>query len=150
MAGWIENSFLLNNMAYSTAAFLFGVVLSVFLWIRYQRADATLRAFRAFVTATTIGSLVDVFASYAVINCQQLPAAFVMFINTVSCLTTSTCAFLLVGYVHSYVKNPRVIPKIFNGILVIINYLMHILNLFFGFYYYIDENHEFIHGRFYV
>ena len=150
MSQGFEYSFSGFYATYSVAALVFGFVLCVFLWIRYQRADETLRAFRAFVTATTVAAALDVCASWSSFNAGMLPHGIIMGLNTLSCIASSTCAYMLVHYVHSYVKNKLALPRIINGFILGINYLMHILNLFFGFYYYVNDQGEFIHGSFYV
>ncbi|MCR5098034.1 MAG: response regulator [Lachnospiraceae bacterium] len=138
------------NASYSVAAVLFGAVLSLFLFIRYPKADATMRAFRKFVLATTISAVLEIVANGAAFYSQDLPTWFVMFSNMISGFGTATCSYFLVSYVYSYVKDMHILPRIINNIILITSYILQLLNLRFHFYYYVDEAKNFVHEKHYV
>ena len=138
------------NASYSIAAIIFGSVLSVFLFIRYPKADATMRAFRKFVLATTISAALEVVANGAAFYSQSFPGWFVMAANMISGFGTATCSYFLVSYVYSYVRDMHVLPRIINQCILLISYGLQLLNLRFHFYYYVDKNGVFVHERFYV
>ena len=138
------------NANFSVAAVLFGIVLSVFLWIRYTKADASMRAFRMFVLVTTISAALEIVANGFAHYSQSLPAGLVMFANMISGFGTATCAYLLVSYVYSYVKDMHVVPRIINIVILVVSFILQILNLRFHFYYYVDDSGRFVHNTLYV
>ena len=150
MTGVLEFRFSAFNASYSVAAFLFGLILCLFLWIRYPKPDATLRTFRSFVTTITAGAILDVIASWAVYNIKLVPDFIVIGTHLLSCFASVTAAYLLVDYVHSYVKTSRRHAQVINIIVLCAGYILQILNLFLGFYYYIGDDGSFTHGRFFV
>ena len=138
------------NASFSLAGILFGTVLSIFLWVRYTKADASMRAFRRFVLTTTVSAGLEVAANGAAYYSQSLPVSLVMILNMISCFGTATCAFFLVQYVYSYVRDMHVLPRVINMGILLISYLLQLLNLKFHFYFHVDEAGNFIHDRFYV
>ena len=138
------------NASYSLAAILFGTVLSLFLWIRYPKPDATMRAFRKFVLTTTISAALEIVANGTAFYSTSFHGSFVIFWNMISGMATAVCSYYLVVYVYSYVQDMHIIPRIINRIILVLSFIMQFLNLRFHFYYHIDELGRFVHDRFYV
>ena len=138
------------NANFSLAAILFGSILSLFLWIRYPKPDATLRAFRKFVLTTTISAALEVIANGTAYYSTTLPAGVVILFNMISGMGTAVCSYYLVVYVYSYVQDMHIVPRIINRLILVLSFVMQLLNLRFHFYFHVDESGHFVHDRFYV
>ena len=52
------------NSQYTIASICFGIIMIVFLWVRYPKDNPTLNSFRRFTTLTVLAAILDVIAAF--------------------------------------------------------------------------------------
>ena len=123
------------NSQYTIAAITFGIVMIVFLWVRYPKDNPTLVAFRRFTTATVIAAVLDVLAAFCEFNGTIVPIPVNLILNTLSSMATTIATFGYTKYVDSYVSNHRFIwfsrlneiALVFESVLLVVNFFHPII-----------------------
>ena len=139
------------NVDYSIAAAAFGIVVVIFLAIRYPTANRTLQMFRWFSVALTLAALFDVGATFFEYNSFFFPAAVTVGINTASCVMTTAAAFFYSLYVDSFVDNRRLhFMTNINWMILMVHCSLLFVNLFRRMFFYVDDSGTFVHGQFYT
>ena len=138
------------NAQYTVAAIGFGIIMIIFLEIRYPKDNPTLNAFRRFNILTVLAAFFDVLAALTEYNGGFFPIPVIMGVNTVSCLTTSIAAFLYTLYVDSFVDNRKLhVLTVFNRVLLVLHIAALCLNQYLNYYFGVNGAHELIHGPYY-
>ncbi len=119
------------NSQYTVASITFGIVMIVFLWVRYPKDNPTLNAFRRFTTLTVIAAALDVFAAFCEYNGSKVPVILNLVMNILSSLATTFATFGYTKYVDSYVSNKRFVwMSRINEILLVAESVLLIINFF--------------------
>ncbi len=123
-------NFMHFNSQYTVAAICFGIIMIVFLRVRYPKDNPTLNAFRRFTTITVIAAAFDVAAAFCEFNGNRVPIFLNLTLNIVSSMVTAFATFGYTKYVDSYVNDRRLtwisrineMALIFEGLLLLINF----------------------------
>ena len=97
------------NSQYTVASICFGIIMIVFLWVRYPKDNPTLIAFRRFSTLTVLAAFLDVLAAFCEYNGSKVPVLLNLTLNILSTMSTTVATFGYTKYVDSYVSNKRFI-----------------------------------------
>ena len=123
------------NSQYTIASICFGIIMIVFLWVRYPKDNPTLNSFRRFTTLTVLAAILDVIAAFCEFNGMYVPVALNLIMNTLSSMATALATFGYTKYVDSYVSNKRLtwISRI-NEVLLVAEGVLLLLNFFTRFF----------------
>lgn len=136
---------------YTVAAIGFGIIMIIFLELRYPKDNPTLNAFRRFNIMTVIAAIFDVLAAWTEYNGGAFWPIITMSTNTISCLATSCAAFLYTLYVDSYVDNKRLkVLSVFNKVILVLHVSALCLNQLFHYYFGINGDNVLYHGPLYI
>lgn len=139
------------NAQYTVAAIGFGIIMIIFLEVRYPKDNPTLNAFRQFNILTVIAAFFDAVASFMEFNGTLFRPGMTMGFNTISCLATSIASFAYTLYVDSYVDNKRLkVLSVFNRCLLVLHVIALCVNQFYYFYFGVDANGMLYHGEYYL
>ena len=119
------------NSQYTVASITFGIVMIVFLWVRYPKDNPTLNAFRRFTTLTVLAAALDVLAAFCEYNGSKVPVYLNLIMNMLSTLSTTFATFGYTKYVDSYVSNKRFVwMSRINEVLLVVESVLLIINFF--------------------
>ncbi|HAL01896.1 MAG TPA: hypothetical protein DCP07_00910 [Lachnospiraceae bacterium] len=141
-------------MLYNVSLECIGILIIVVVWIfhaiQYKNKTELNRYFRGLVVVTFLSCSLDVATGLSLSFSYLLPVNFNIVLN---CLYFSITAIMThfftvyirraIGtYIHRFII-------IFNHVLLVFVILTEILNCFYGFYFYFDENRLYTHGDLY-
>ncbi|MCR4674248.1 MAG: response regulator [Lachnospiraceae bacterium] len=147
----IDFDFAHFNAQYTVAAIGFGIIMIIFLEIRYPKDNPTLNAFRRFNIMTVIAAFFDALASFTEFNGILFNPSLTMGVNTISGLTTSVASFLYTRYVDSFVDNKKLrVLTVFNRLLLILHVIALLINQGTHMYFGVDIFGNLYHGQYYL
>ena len=119
------------NSQYTVASICFGIIMIVFLWVRYPKDNPTLIAFRRFSTLTVLAASLDVLAAFCEYNGSKVPVLLNLTLNILSTMSTTVATFGYTKYVDSYVSDKRFIwLSRINEILLVVEGVLLLINFF--------------------
>ena len=146
----LDYNFAHFNAQYTVASIGFGIIMIIFLEIRYPKDNPTLNAFRRFNIMTVVAAFFDVLAALTEYNGGFFSPIVTMGANTLSCFATSIAAFLYTLYVDSFVDNRKLrVLSFFNKVLLVLHLIALCLNAVLYYYFGINNNNFLYHGPFY-
>ena len=143
-------NFMHFNSQYTVAAICFGIIMIVFLRVRYPKDNPTLNAFRRFTTVTVIAAAFDVAAAFCEFNSRVSPGWLTLILNVISSMATALATFGYSKYVDSYVNDKRLLwISRFNEIVLVFDSVLLVITLFKPIVMYVSPRGVLFHGPLY-
>ncbi len=135
------------NSQYTVASICFGIIMIVFLWVRYPKDNPTLNAFRRFTIVTVVAAAFDVAAAFCEFNSSVSPGWLTLILNVISSMVTALATFGYTKYVDSYVNDQRLIwISRFNEIVLVLEWALLVVTLFTPIALYVNDLGVLQHG----
>lgn len=138
------------NIYFEVAATGYVALLLLYLYVEYPNASLSNRRYRQLVTWLLLADILDVVTARTIDYGAYVSPTINMILNTAFFLSSAMMGLCYVRYLDSFLNEQR--NGIFHviGVWIIRIYTVFLLgNMFFGYFFYFDENGSYIHGILY-
>ena len=141
---------MLYNVTLECAGIFIILIVWIFHTIQYKNKTALNRYFRGLIVITFISVSMDVATGLTLSYPQAVPVNLNIILNCLYfCVTAGMTHYFAVYIRHAIGVNINRYILIFNKVLLLFIILTEIVNCFYGFYFYFDENRQYTHGDLY-
>ena len=140
------------NISYEVASTIFLFILLFYIKLQYDTSAKINKEFRKLVWSCLIATILDIITAFTISNAAKVPVIFNTLLNTLYFLSVANLGYRVMFYVLYYVCRNKVNDSFVrvNQVLICIYALIHIANIFSGFFFEFTDNGEYIKGAIYL
>lgn len=143
---------LVYNIDFELAGLIFAFILYIHFCLYYSDQSEVNKKFKVFMVSLILAELLDIITAVTISYGSVIPVTLNVVANTLYFTSSFYLSYTLLQYVESYVcrseggKTGMSVHKVMLGIQL----MLLVLNMFAGFVFSFNENGEYIHGKLYV
>lgn len=143
---------LVYNIDFELAGLIFTLILYIHFCLYYSDQSEINKKFKALMLSLIIAEFMDVLTAVTISYGSVIPVALNVVANTLYFMSSFYLSYTLLQYVESYVRRSegRKTGMLVHKVMLGIQFMLLVLNMFAGYIFGFNENGEYIHGKLYV